>query len=101
MLGHVNSLAISKCRWLPEMIKATVPLAGSEAEAIRRVTLVQQELKLTLSEMREACRALKAAADDSSSSIPAAKLVPSTERRKRVPLAAVRSALVRAGVAVW
>jgi hypothetical protein len=101
VLGHVNSLAISKCRWLPEMIKATVPLAGSEAEAIRRVTLVQQEHKVTLSEMREACRALNAAADDGPSAIPAAKLVPSTERRKRVPLAAVRSALVRAGVAVW
>jgi hypothetical protein len=100
VLGHINSLAICKCRWLPEMIKATVPLAGSEAEAIRRVTLVQQELKLTLSEMREACRALKAAAGDDSG-IPAGKLVPSTERSKRVPLAAVRSGLVRMGVAVW
>ncbi len=39
VLGHVNSLAISKCRWLPELIRATVPLAGSEAEAIRWVTL--------------------------------------------------------------
>jgi hypothetical protein len=58
VLGHVNSQAISKCRALPELVKATVRLAGSEAEAIRRVTLVQQELKLTLSEMREACRAL-------------------------------------------
>jgi hypothetical protein len=100
VLGHVNSLAICKCRWLPELIKATVPLAGSEAEAIRRVTLVQQELKLTLSEMREACRALKAAAD-SSLGIPAGKLVPSTEHKKRVPLAAVRAALLRACVAVW
>ncbi len=100
MLGHINSLAISKCRWLPELVKASVPLAGSEAEAIRRVTLVQQEHKLTLSEMREACRALKAAADDGSG-IPAGKLVPSTERSKHVPLAAVRSALVRAGVVVW
>ncbi len=100
VLGHVNSLAICKCRWLPELIKATVPLAGSEAEAIRRVALVQQEHKLTLSEMREACRALKAAAG-SDSGIPAGKLVPSTEHSKRVPLAAVRSGLVRAGVAVW
>ncbi len=100
VLGHINSLAISKCRWLPELIKATVPRAGSEAEAIRRVSLVQQELKLTLSEMREACRALKAAADDDSG-IPAGKLVPSTGRSKRVPLAAVRLALARAGVAVW
>ncbi len=62
VLGHVNSQAISKCRALPELVKATVPLAGSEEEAIRRVMLVQQELKLMLSEMREACRALKAAA---------------------------------------
>jgi hypothetical protein len=77
-----------------------VALAGSEADAIRRVTLVQQEHKLTLSEMREACRALKAAADDGTG-IPAAKLVPSTERNKRVSLAAAQSALVRAGVAVW
>ena len=100
VLGHINSLAICKCRWLTEMIKATVPLAGSEAEAIRRVALVQQERKLTLSEMREACRALKAAAGDDSS-IPAGKVVPSTEHGKRVPLAAVRSGLVRAGVAVW
>jgi hypothetical protein len=64
------------------------------------VTLVQQELKLTLSEMREACRVLKAAAG-SDSGIPAGKLVPSTEHGKRAPLAAVRSGLVRAGVAVW
>lgn len=100
VLGHINSQAICKCRWLPELIKATVPLAGAEAEAIRRVTLVQQEHKLTLSEMREACRALKAAAG-SDSGIPAGKLVPSTEHSKRVPLAAVRSGLVRTGVAVW
>ena len=73
VLGHINSLAICKCRWLPELIKATVPLACSEAEAIRRVTLVQQEHKLALSEMREACRALKAAAG-SDSGIPAGKL---------------------------
>jgi hypothetical protein len=100
VLGHVNSQAISKCRALPELVRATVPLAGSAAEAIRRVELVQGELKLTLSEMREACRALKAAAD-SSLGIPAGKLVPSTERKKRVPLAAVRAALLRACVAVW
>ncbi len=100
VLGHVNSQAISKCRALPELVRTTVPLAGSEAEAIRRVTLVQQELKLTLSEMREACRALKAAAD-SGLGIPAGKLVPSTERKKQVPLAAVRAALLRACVAVW
>jgi hypothetical protein len=100
VLGHINSQAISKCRALPELVRATVRLAGSEAEAIRRVTLVQQELKLTLSEMREACRALKAAAD-SSLGIPAGKLVPSTEHKKRVPLAAVRAALLRACVAVW
>jgi hypothetical protein len=50
--------------------------------------------------MREACRALKAAAD-SSLGIPAGKLVPSTEHKKRVPLAAVRAALLRACVAVW
>ncbi len=100
VLGHVNSQAISKCRALPELVSATVPLAGSVAEAIRRVELVQRELKLTLSEMREACRALKAAAD-SSLGIPAGKLVPSTERKKRVPLAAVRAALLRACVAVW
>ncbi len=33
VLGNVNSLAISKCRWLPELIRATVPLAGSDEEA--------------------------------------------------------------------
>jgi hypothetical protein len=93
-------LSPTKCRALPELVRATVPLAGSEEEAIRRVALVQQELKLTLSEMREACRALKAAAD-SSLGIPPGKLVPSTERKKRVPLAAVRAALLRACVAVW
>jgi hypothetical protein len=65
------------------------------------VELVQRELKLVaLSEMREACRALKAAAG-SDSGMPAGKLVPSTEHDKRVPLAAVGSGLVRAGVAVW
>ena len=100
VLGHVNSQAISKCRALPELVRATVRLAGSEAEAIRRVTLVQQELKLTLSEMRVACRALKAAAGSDSVLAPG-KLVLYSERSKRVPLAAVRSALVRAGVAVW
>ncbi len=100
VLGHINSQAISKCRALPELVRDTVRLAGSEAEAVRRVALVQQELKLTLSEMREACRALKAAAD-SGLGIPAGKLVPSTERKKRVPLAAVRAALLRACVAVW
>ncbi len=100
VLGHVNSQAISKCRALPPLVSATVPLAGSEEEAIGRVTLVQHELKLTLSEMWEACRALKAAAD-SGLGIPAGKLVPSTERKKRVPLAAVKAALRRACVAVW
>jgi hypothetical protein len=100
VLGHINSQAISKCRALPELVKATVPLAGNEAEGIRRLALVQQELKLTLSEMREVCRALKAAAD-SSLGIPAGKLVPSTEHKKRVPLAAVRVALLRVRVAVW
>ncbi len=62
VLGHVNSQAVSKCKALPELVKATVPLAGSEA----------QELKLTLSEMREACRALKAAADQEPSHATAA-----------------------------
>ncbi len=42
VLGHINSQAISKCWALPALVRATVPLAGSEAEAIRRVTLVQQ-----------------------------------------------------------
>jgi hypothetical protein len=94
VLGHVNSQAISKCRALPELVRATVPLAGSEAEAVRRVALVQQELKLTLSEMREACRALKAAAD-SGLGIPAGKLVPSTERKKRRKLHAIKMRLMR------
>jgi hypothetical protein len=84
-----------------------VPLAGSEAKAIRRVTLVQQEHKLSLSEIREACRALKAAADDSSSPIPEAKL--DFEERwclgsvlAHVSMdAAGSAALCRALVSVW
>jgi hypothetical protein len=55
------------------------------------VTLVQQELNLTLSELREACRALKVAAGSDSG---IGKLVPSTER---VPLAAARSGLAAGG----
>jgi hypothetical protein len=56
-LGHANRCAHSKCRFLPELINAAAETLGSEAEAIKRFTALQQRFGFTLHQLREGCRA--------------------------------------------
>ena len=59
-LGHTNRCAHSKCgsRFLPELINAAADTLGSEGEAIRRFTAVQQRFGFTLHQLWEGCRAV-------------------------------------------
>ena len=70
-LGHANRCAHSKCRFLPELINAAADTLGSEGEAIRCFTAVQQRFGLTLHQLREGCRAVCSPAEPAGS-----KLVP-------------------------
>ena len=68
-LGHANRCAHSKCR--SELIIAAADTLGSEGEAIRRFTAVQQRFGLTLHQLREGCRAACSPSEQAGS-----KLVP-------------------------
>ncbi len=70
-LGHANRCQHSKCRFLPELINAAADTLGSEGEAIRRFTAVQQRFGFTLHQLREGCRAVCSPSEDNSG-----KLVP-------------------------
>ena len=61
---------------------------GSRQEAVKRTTAVQQRFKLSLSQLREACRVLAGGARDAATGI-----LPGTEKQP-VQLANVRAALV-------
>ena len=70
-LGHPNRCQHSKCRFLPELINAAADTLGSEGEAIRRFTAVQQRFSFTLHQLREGCRAVCSPSEDAGG-----KLVP-------------------------
>ncbi len=70
-LGHANRCAHSKNRFLPELINAAADTLGSEGEAIRRFTALQQRFGLTLHQLREGCRAACSPSEQAGS-----KLVP-------------------------
>jgi hypothetical protein len=70
-LGHPNRCQHSKCCFLPELINAAADTLGSEGEAIRRFTAVQQRFGFTLHQLREGCRAVCSPSEDASG-----KLVP-------------------------
>jgi hypothetical protein len=57
-LGHANRCQHSKCRFLPELINTAADTLGSEGEAIRRFTAVQQRFGFTLHQLWEGCRAV-------------------------------------------
>jgi hypothetical protein len=88
VLGGVNRKAHCKNRWLPEMVGMAILTLGSRQEAVKRAAAVQQRFKLSLSQLREACRMLAGGARDA-----AAGIVPGTEKQP-VQLADVRAALV-------
>jgi hypothetical protein len=48
----------SKCRFLPELINTAADTLGSDAEAIKRFTALQQRFGFTLHQLREGCRAV-------------------------------------------
>jgi hypothetical protein len=87
-LGGVNRKAHCKNRWLPEMVGMAILTLGSRQEAVKRTTAVQQRFKLSLSQLREACRVLAGGAREAVTGI-----VPGTEKQP-VQLADVRAALV-------
>jgi hypothetical protein len=70
-LGHPNRCQHSQCHCLPELINAAADTVGSEGEAIRCFTAVQQRFDFTLHQLREGCRAVCSPSEDASS-----KLVP-------------------------
>jgi hypothetical protein len=87
-LGGINRKAHCKNRWLPEMVGMAVLTLGSRQEAVKRTAAVQQRFKLSLSQLREACRMLAGGAREA-----VAGMVPGTEKQP-VQLADVRAALV-------
>jgi hypothetical protein len=54
-LGHGNRCQHCKCRFLPELISTAADVLGSEGEAVRRFTALQQRFGFTLHQLREGC----------------------------------------------
>jgi hypothetical protein len=89
-LGGINRKAHCKNRGLPEMVGMAILTLGSRQEAVKRTTAVQQRFKLSLSQLREACRVLAGATSVREA---VAGMVPGTEKQP-VQMADVRAALV-------
>ena len=70
------------------MVGMAILTLGSKQEAVKRTTAVQQRFKLSLSQLREACRVLAGGAREA-----VAGMVPGTEKQP-VQMADVRAALV-------